>query len=331
MPLKANAGLCGRGVQLIGAGFIVTPDRARALGLGTRAGLEAHIRPYRNGRDLLQRPRGAMVIDLFGLSETEVMDRYPEVYQHVLRNVRDSVDEKGRPNGRAVNNRQSYKDYWWIFGEPRRDLRPALASLPRYIGTTETSKHRVFQFLDAEVLADNMVVVLASPDPVHLAVLSSRIHADWVLERGGWLGFGNDNRYSKSLVFDPFPFPDPAPPVRTRLAELGERLDGVRRAALAEDAGLTMTGLYNLVAEARGGAVPPAREAVLVKARARIVAKLHDDIDAAVADAYGWPRDLTPGEIVTRLVALNAVRAGEEAAGTVRWLRPEYQVGRFGG
>ena len=65
-------------------------------------------------------------------------------------------------------------------------------------------------------------------------------------------------------------------------------------------------------------------------ARAGIVGRLHQQIDAAVAAAYGWPADLPPAEIVARLVALNAERAAEEAAGTVRWLRPDYQIPRFG-
>ena len=38
---------------------------------------------------------------------------------------------------------------------------------------------------------------------------------------------------------------------------------------------------------------------------------------------------LPDAEILTRLVALNAARAAEEAAGTIRWLRPEYQEDRF--
>jgi hypothetical protein len=50
-------------VKLHGAGFIVTPTEAAHLGLGKRDGLERHIRPYLNGRDLLQHSRGAMVID----------------------------------------------------------------------------------------------------------------------------------------------------------------------------------------------------------------------------------------------------------------------------
>lgn len=56
-----------------------------------------------------------------------------------------------------------------------------------------------------------------------------------------------------------------------------------------------------------------------------VLRQLHDDLDAAVAEVYGWPSDLPDDEILVRLVALNAERAREEAKGVVRWLRPEYQ------
>ncbi len=69
VPLRGNEGLCSPGVKLHGGGFIVTPDQARTLGLGRVSGLEQHIRPYLNGRDLTGRSRGVMVIDLFGLTE----------------------------------------------------------------------------------------------------------------------------------------------------------------------------------------------------------------------------------------------------------------------
>ncbi|MGA3403752.1 MAG: type IIL restriction-modification enzyme MmeI, partial [Acetobacteraceae bacterium] len=65
--LLANEGLSSPGVKLHGAGFIVTPQVAEHLGLGKRTGLENHIRYYRHGRDLTYRPRGVMVVDLFGL------------------------------------------------------------------------------------------------------------------------------------------------------------------------------------------------------------------------------------------------------------------------
>jgi hypothetical protein len=61
-----------------------------------------------------------------------------------------------------------------------------------------------------------------------------------------------------------------------------------------------------------------------------ILKELHDRLDEAVAAAYGWPADLSDNEILARLVALNKERAQEEATGVVRWLRPDYQIPRFG-
>ena len=61
-----------------------------------------------------------------------------------------------------------------------------------------------------------------------------------------------------------------------------------------------------------------------------LLKKIHDDLDAAVFEAYGWPLDLTDEQILEKLVALNAERAKEEEKGLVRSLRPEYQIPRFG-
>jgi hypothetical protein len=92
-----------------------------------------------------------------------------------------------------------------------------------------------------------------------------------------------------------------------------------------------MTELYNLRERiAAGEALAEEAQARATAARAYIVHQLHEEIDRAVAEAYGWPAELAPSEIVARLVALNAERRAEEARGHVRWLRPEYQEPRFG-
>ena len=57
-----------------------------------------------------------------------------------------------------------------------------------------------------------------------------------------------------------------------------------------------------------------------------LIRQHHDTIDTAVAEAYGWPADLSDEDILTRLVALNKTRAAEEAKGVIRWLRPELQA-----
>jgi hypothetical protein len=59
---------------------------------------------------------------------------------------------------------------------------------------------------------------------------------------------------------------------------------------------------------------------------ASVVISLHQQIDTAVADAYGWPHDLPDNEILNRLVRLNYERAAEESAGKIRYLRPTYQA-----
>ena len=288
------------------------------LGLGSRAGLEAHIRPYRHGRDLLQRSRGAMVIDLFGLNEKEVRTNFPEIYQHLLKTVKPERD---------LNRRATRRENWWLFGESAPAFRAYTVGLSRYIATVETATHRIFQFLDASILPDNKLIAIGSDDRFHLGALSSSVHCSWALIAGGWLGFGNDPVYVKTTCFDRFPFPDATPAQRDAIADLGNELDATRKAVQAEHGDITLTGLYNLVEKLRAGsALAPAEADTARRARAAIVLELHRRLDAAVAAAYGWPADLAPAEIVARLVALNAERAAEEAAGHVRWLRPDYQA-----
>jgi hypothetical protein len=310
-PLLANERLCSPGVKLHGSGFIVTPERARQLGLGAVAGLGRHIRPYCHGKDLTGRPRGVMVIDLFGLSEQDVRERYPAVYQHVLQNVKPERDAKK----------------WWLFGKPRSELRPALSLLPRYIATVETAKHRVFQFLDASTLADNMLVVIALADAFFLGVLSSRVHLTWALAAGGRLGVGNDPRYQKSRCFDPFPFPTATEAQKQVIGDLAEELDVLRKRVLAEHPDLTLTGSYNILEKLKGGEALSKKERdIHERGLVSLIKHLHEEIDRAVFAAYGWPETLEDEEILARLVALNQERRAEEARGQVRWLRPKYQA-----
>lgn len=98
----------------------------------------------------------------------------------------------------------------------------------------------------------------------------------------------------------------------------------------AEHPDLTLTGLYNVLEKVKAGAaLTPAEEDVKSRGLVLILKELHETIDRLTAEAYDWPADLSENEILERLVALNAERAKEEAAGHVRWLRPDYQIPRF--
>jgi len=321
-PLLANEGLCSPGVKLHGAGFIVTPEEAEHLGLGTSPGLDQHIRPYRHGRDILQTSRGVMVIDLDGLQSDEVRRRYPEVYQHILTTVKPERDH---------NNEEYRRLNWWLFGRRNTLYRGFKEGLTRYIATAETAKHRIFVFLDGSIVADNMVVNFGSDDAYALGVVSARVHVVWALRAGGWLGVGNDPRYSKSKIFDPFPFPSPGDLLKSKIRSVAEELDAFRKERQKEHPDLTLTQMYNVLEKLKSGeALNAADEAIKDKGLILILKEHHEKIDALVFEAYGWPQTLTDEEILERLVALNPERAAEEKRGHVRWLRPDYQIPRFG-
>jgi len=315
-PLRANEGLCCRGVQPIGAGFIVTPEIAASLGLGRVSGLEQHIRPYLNGRDLTGRSRNVMVIDLFGLTADEVLKRFPEVYQWVNDRVKPERDQ---------NRRQTYADNWWIFGEPRAAFRPALVGLPRYISTVETAKHRVFVFLDASVMPDNKLINFALEDAFFLGILSSRIHVTWALQAGGKL----EDRpvYIKTTCFDTFPFPDCTEAHKETIRRIAERLNVHRNRQQQLNPDLTLTAMYNVLEKLRLGESLTAEEHATYDAGlVGVLRQLHAELDEAVFAAYGWSPGLSDEEILSSIVLLNAQRSAEEHGGAVRWLRPEFQA-----
>jgi len=85
--LKANHGLSLNGMNPLGSGFLVTLAQAKHLGLGKRAHLDNHVRPYRNGRDVASRPRNLFAIDFWGLTEVEARTKFPEAFQHLLETV----------------------------------------------------------------------------------------------------------------------------------------------------------------------------------------------------------------------------------------------------
>jgi hypothetical protein len=206
-----------------------------------------------------------------------------------------------------------------------------LDGLARYIATVETAKHRTFQFLDASVLPDNMLIAIALDSALCLGILSSSIHVQWALATGGTLE--DRPRYNKSRCFETFPFPGIESGLTVeranRIGVLAEQLDAHRKARQTAHPELTLTGMYNVLERLRAGEALTSKEKVIhEQGLVAVLQSLHDELDAAVLAAYGWSDLSLPGdtdELLSRLVALNAARRAEEAKGNIRWLRPEYQ------
>lgn len=338
--LKAARLMSWMGVKMSGEGFKIGHDARRQY---VEAGFPEHRLPVLvAGSDITERQSEVWAIDTFGMTQDELRESHPHVFQHLMETVKPERDE---------NDRESYRENWWLFVEQRPRLRNSIAGLDRYIVTSETAKFRTFVFLPRSgTLIDGSVIAVASDDAFVLGILTSKIHQTWAVRAGGRMGAGNDPRYQNEVCFDPFAFPgtfDEA--LKTAIRKSAEDLDSLRKAVLARHGDLTITELYNVLdalraAEAAGTLLSDKDRDVAERGCVSLFRQYHDAIDVGVAEAYGWG-DLIIQEkdrpstssgrtvwvagadelILERLVALNKERAAEEARGIVRWLRPEYQ------
>ncbi len=342
MSLKANDLLASTGLILGGRGFVLNEDEAVKLKQSSPRAVEL-IFPLRNGEDITNKCRNSFVIDTNGWTDDQLRTEVPAIYQHLLTTVYPE---------RQQNRDPKLRKQWWLFRRSNEQVRSAMAGLPRFIVTVETAKHRFFTFFEAGTKPEHVLVVFGLTDGFHLGVLSSRIHVVFALAAGGTLE--DRPRYNKSRCFDPFPFPVCGEAEKERIRALAEELDAHRKRVQAQHPGLTLTGMYNVLEKLRqqrgphsplcgsgGSASPEAAQGTVrtplsqpLTDKERLIhdqglvsllQQLHDDLDAAVFAAYGFPATLTDAEILERLVHLNTQRAADEKRGIIHWLRPEYQ------
>jgi hypothetical protein len=315
VPLNSNQEVSARGIIPHGEGFIVDEDTKSKL--EAKSGNQSIIKPYRNGRDINQISRGIYVIDTFGLDESQLRNDHPKIYQWLFERVKPERDEN-KDKGRREN--------WWLHARSNEKLRGAINNLTRYIVTVQTSKFRNFTFLNAEIMPDDKLIAIGFEDAYFLGVLSSNFHIVWSSALGGRMGVGNDLVYDKNRCFEPYPFPITTDEKKQSIRIIAEQLDAHRKKRQAEYPMLTLTEMYNVLEKLRSGvSLNDKEQEINEQGLIGILLKLHSELDAAVADAYGWPTNLTDEEILEKLVALNKERAAEESRGLIRWLRPEYQ------
>ena len=311
--LKSNLSLCGQGVKLVGDGFYV--DDAFELGPNSPASGYPIVRRIISPTDLLKGLAGRNVIDFFGLDEQQARRLHSKAFQQLLTRVKPLRDQ---------NRRESIKKLWWRFAWERPVLREAIKSQQRYFVTLETSKHRFFGAIPGNCLWDGSLFAIASEDFYVGGVLGSRIHVTWAFHTGGRLE--DRPRYNGTQCFEKFPFPNATENQKSRIRELGEQLDAHRKRQQELHPTLTMPVMYNVLEKLRAGEPLTTKEQTIhEQGLVSVLCQIHDDLDAAVSDAYGWPVDLADEGILARLVALNHERAEEERRGTIRWLRPDFQ------
>jgi type II restriction/modification system DNA methylase subunit YeeA len=297
--LRENTRICLRADEK-GGPFHITDEIAQqmlsaSLNINGRPNSDVILR-WATAIDIVRRPRNMWIID-FGVDMTqEEAAKYELPFRYVEEHVKPV---------RATNNIPRLRDQWWIHRIPGANMRMRLSRLGRYIATPVTAKYRIFTWLDASILPDITLTIFARDDDYFFGVLHSKAHELWALQTGGWMGVGNDPRYTPTSTFETFPFPWPpgkepqGDPRVQAIAEAARELVRLRDQWLAGE-GLpdlplnqrTLTNLYNK--------------------RPDWLHEAHTWLDATVFDAYGWPHDLSDDEILARLLALNLERAAAQ-------------------
>jgi hypothetical protein len=321
--LKANEGKSFQGSNVLGKGFVLTPEEAAAL-IAKDPRNKDVLFPYLNGEDLNstidQSPtRWVIFFRNWPLNrdtapddyEGPVAADYSEILEIVRTKVKPERDELSEGDATARDRARR----WWQFARPTIVLYESILSLSRVATRARIANIHSIAQVPTTMVFNEKTVVFPVADAAVFALLQSNIHESWAREFSSTLR--SDMQYTPSDCFETFPFPSAI----SSLEALGTQYETHRRELMqAGQRGLTKT--YNRFHD------PQDQDPGIVELR-----RLHVELDHAVAAAYGW-RDLDLGhgfhqtkqgrrytlsetarrELLDRLLALNHQRYAEEVA-----------------
>ena len=329
--LSPNTGKSFQGSIVLGMGFTFddTDTKGVATPISVMEELTDHdpynqevIFPYIGGEEVNNSPRHChhrYVTNFDDRDEETCRVRWPELMS--------IVEDKVKPE-RLRQNDSGAKNKWWQFIRPRPELAEAIEDLDRVLVINcGATPHHAFAFLPSRMVYAHSLAVFPFETYAALCALQARPHEIWTRFFGSTLE--ERLRYTPSDCFETFPFPvnwDTLP----ALEAAGKEYYTFRAELMVRnDEGLTKT--YNRFHD------PDERHPELLHLR-----ELHEKMDRAVLDAYGWtdiatdyeflldfeideeeyrrrkkpwryrwPDDVRD-EVLARLLALNGERAEQE-------------------
>jgi len=336
--LSENKNASFQGVVKVGA-FDIAGDVARQWlkqpNISEKSNREV-IRPWVNGRDITRRPSDTWIIDFNDRLENEA-SLFEAPFEYVKKTVKPIRD---------LNRNDSRRKRWWLHGASGNQMRTATKKITRFIATSRVSKHRMFVWLNNCVFPDTRLTLIAREDDTTFGILQSRFHELWSLATCSWHGVGNDPTYNANSCFETFPFPTGLSPADTKnlesnivsfdkptpapvtnpetmihaqaIAAAAFKLNDYREKWLnpPEWVDWVITPEEAAAGFPKRPKAKPGFETLLKKrtltnlynARPAWLNFVHQELDKAVAAAYGWhdyTPEMTDAEILQRLLKLN--------------------------
>ncbi|MGE0883111.1 MAG: restriction endonuclease [Blastocatellales bacterium] len=333
--LAANADKSFQGSIVLGMGFVLTPEEAEGLIAKDERNRDV-LFPYLNGEDLNTQPDQSpsrWVINFqdwplersaggswFDADEEQVKEwlksgHVPRDYPYPV--AADYPDCLGILEEKVKSERYGKaKDVasapWWKYWRIRGELYAAITGMKQVLVVSRVSKFfAVVKVPNIQVFNERLTIIAARL----FSNLQSTMHEQWMLRYGSTLE--TRPMYTPSDCFETYPFIDESDSLET----IGEQYHAHRQSImLARQEGLTKT--YNRFHN------PEETAADIQRLR-----ELHQQMDEAVAAAYGWTKlrldhdfhetkqgvrftisEAARREVLDRLLELNHRRYAEEVA-----------------
>ena len=334
LRLASNSHQSFNGSKIYGQGFLFDDSDPKGVAspvsemehlIETYPSYSEAIFPYIGGRELNSNPLHTHHRYVINFGERDL-----EACRHKWPHLVEIVEKKVRPQ-RVIKDAKKYPrmvNEWWKYWNSRPELNKRIKDLDRVLANSQVCSRVQFAFLPSNMVYSHALNVYPFADYAPFCTLQSRLHEKWALFLGS--SMKDDLRYTPTDCFETFPFPKNWEN-RSDLEAVGKEYYEFRAALmLRNDEGLTQT--YNRFHD------PNEYASEIVDLR-----RLHDFMDRAVLDSYGWtdipidcsflldyevdeetwgnkkkpyryrwPDDVR-GEVLARLLELNAKRGAEEA------------------
>ena len=143
--------------------------------------------------------------------------------------------------------------------------------------SSENRRYVPIGFLNSDTIPTNLVLIIPNASLFHFSVLTSSVHMAWMRAVCGRLE--SRYRYSKDIVYNNFPWPDPTETQKAKIEKTAQAILDAR----AKYPDSSLADLYDETT------MPPE------------LRKAHKDNDKAVLAAYGFDPKMSEAEIVAEL------------------------------
>lgn len=193
------------------AGLILDPQEKEVL-VAENPEVKCWIRKF-VGADEYINSRSRYCLWLVGVKQEDI-EKVPAIKKRVASVLHDRLGSQKK------DTREKASKFPHLFPEVRQPTEGNYLLVPRV--TSERRQYIPIGYLSYEVITSNQVLMIPNATLYEFGILTSEMHNDWMRTVAGRLK--SDYRYSATLVYNTFPWPDVTEPKRKHIESLAEEI-----------------------------------------------------------------------------------------------------------